>query len=836
MTQGRTLPLLGPAIFLYLVVESFSRAEGRLDRVEALVWGVGFLAALLPLVLQRFEHWEELHGARRFSTMSTLLGIALLSIARSDTLSPTLEVVAALSWPPVGALALDLTFDTPDRPPTLQRLRPLRWLGYTLALVSMGLALLSVLPAPNVGQQPWVVPASLARAVPAYLLVILPGAFALRTARRHLGSTPESLASNGWALLGLAAAIALGGSAVLARWASAVDDSVARVLLALGSAGLVIGHAAMLDARRPVRAAAAARQIVATASTFALLLGGAWSFADEVPREPTSFAAATGLFLLSAAILHRVAGRVVYFLLAPDRGRLLDAIHAAERNLRAARSLDELGVAVLRHLARAARSVEAEPLLQTIAPARQIRLDAAGLPRIESRSMAAALLQRLSEKPGDILVAAPLKPLVVRRPDLRPLIDALEAHDALCAVPISEDGDLEGALMIPRGKRASPLTLEELAALERLASQLIGALAVHQTAARAHQRATASQMESERHLERIEELEDEIARSQAEARVSDAGRVEERYAAPLVAYSESMRKVAAQAEQVSRLDAPVWITAEPGSDVESLAYEIHRSGPRAGAPFVVADCSAVRGRQTSAYLFGDEDDARVGWLRLARTGTLVLLELPALDLETQAQLAEAIATRSARGVNSASTYSLDARVIVHSRVEPEELLENGALDADLARRLETFRLRLPPLRERPEDLHSLVLLALDRSCRSLGREVLGIEDSAFARLRGHDWPFNLDELQRTIDHAARQASSPRVREADLPALASTFEDIELGTWAIMEQRMLQAALERSQGNKSEAARLLGLKRTTFLDKLKRAGMDDTPGVRNQPAP
>jgi two-component system response regulator HydG len=201
-----------------------------------------------------------------------------------------------------------------------------------------------------------------------------------------------------------------------------------------------------------------------------------------------------------------------------------------------------------------------------------------------------------------------------------------------------------------------------------------------------------------------------------------------------------------------------------------------------------------------------------------------------MSLSAQAALTEAFASRAARSEGGRSAYAVDVRVLVHSRVEVRALVEAGTFDPELARRIEPLRLEIPSLRDRREDLPSLVLLALDRACRTLGREVMGIEEHALARLLSYAWPGNLRELQTVIDRAVLTAQPPRVQTEDLSmpveAPEPPSEDPLDGTWIELEQRILRAALEKAAGNKSEAARLLGLKRTTFLDKLRRAGLED----------
>jgi two-component system response regulator HydG len=198
---------------------------------------------------------------------------------------------------------------------------------------------------------------------------------------------------------------------------------------------------------------------------------------------------------------------------------------------------------------------------------------------------------------------------------------------------------------------------------------------------------------------------------------------------------------------------------------------------------------------------------------------LVLRDLPALARDAQQVLSGALAARR-------------TRVIATARSAPDALCEQGALELELRGRFRAA-LRVPPLRERPEDLPSLLLLALDRSARVLGKPAVGIEPDAQARLLAHDWPGNCDELDAVIERAVARCAGPRVTVQDLPPLgaapktaaaASTGHPLD-GTLERVERRVLRRALERAGGNKSEAARLLGVPRTTLLDKLRRNGLE-----------
>jgi DNA-binding NtrC family response regulator len=827
--EGRTLPLLGPAVVLYLAVELLS-ASRTLDAAAIVLATMAMLASLLPMVLSRAEETE---GARRLSFIATAVAVGLVGIAQPDVLSLPLELAVAIAWPPVGSFVVDLALDTPDRPPGLARARALKTASHVIAGAMVVLGIVLALPPIELGGGTILMPASLAPIAPTMVVLMLGVAFGVRVARRQLGSTPEALASNGWALLGTAFAVvaSVAGLAAIASGAYDPGDSVVRGLACGAAVAVVLGHYAMLDSKRPIHAARAARRVVAAALAIGALAAGIALFAHRLPGDAIALGVLAAAFLASGAVAYRAASWAVDRVVAPDGGRLLRAIEEIESAIVGARTLEELGAAVLIPLRVAARTHEARPLIQTLSPARQVVVDGAGLPKAEAREMSAAIVGRLTERPGDVVVLAPLVSLVVRRPHLRPLVEALEQLEALCVVPVAAAGDLEGALVVPRGRRRAPVTLEEIAALERLASRLVGPLAMQQAEARAQERAGKAIVAGERLEEKIDALEDEIERLAREAKILKAGKAADRLAAPAIAYSASMRALAARVSEVGPALAPVQIVAEGGIVVDSIGHLVHAASPMREGPIVIADCASVRPERTAAALFGDEgaDGSHPGWLHLAAGGTLVLVDAPALALEVQASLADAIATRSARAAGGGSAYPLEARVLAHTRIDLAGLVRVGAFDADLARRLEPLKIEVPPLRDRRDDLPSLVLVALDRACRAIGCGILGIDDAAMARLHEYDWPGNQRELQAVIDRAVLAAKPPRVQEKDLPALPEVA-DIEKvdpldGTWTEIELRILRAALDRASGNKSEAARLLGLKRTTFLDKLRRAGFE-----------
>ena len=232
-----------------------------------------------------------------------------------------------------------------------------------------------------------------------------------------------------------------------------------------------------------------------------------------------------------------------------------------------------------------------------------------------------------------------------------------------------------------------------------------------------------------------------------------------------------------------------------------------------------------------SLLFGSDDDRQAGWFHSATGGTLLLRDLPALPKPAQARLAAALAVRDEPIEGEKEAPPIPPRILATSRAPLDELERRGAVDPGLAAQVGRYSLAIPPLRIRREDVPSLALLAIDRACRVLSCEPVGIEQAAMGALVDHDWPGDVAELELVIELAVARTSGKTITRNDLPPLAwPTAGETESlsGTYLEVERRLLGRALRRSGGNKSEAARMLGLKRTTFLDKLRRHGLEQRP--------
>jgi two-component system response regulator HydG len=811
---------------LYLVADLASRSETGLAAPGYVVAAVAVVCALAPFTIRADL---AIAGRRRVSALAAATGIALTAAVAPGRMSPLVDTFAALAAVVAGALVVDLAWSVPDAPRNWGR-RTHRLALVAAAAVTGVLAIVAMLPPWYLGGQLVLLPARL-RAGPAlFALAALVVALALRLLRRRLGSSPGVLAANAWALMGLVPAAIAGLGAWLLAPLPPGEAGWSWALGGFAAFATVAGHVGLVDLRRRREAGTAAPRIVAAlVSVFAVGVAGALG-SERLPRSPVVVGLVAGLLPLAGLALYRALLPGLRLALAPYRGRLIEAAEHAIRAAGTAASLEDAARAVLPRLRQASREGSAVPRLYSIDPAREVCIDASGEPLVRDRALPDALAEWLSARPGEIIVRPALEQHVVRRPELRRVVEVLVSLDALCVVPLSVRGELEGALVVPRGDRQTAPTLDELGLLERLGDQLAAVVSLLSSQVRAQRRAASQERGRLRAEERIEGLEEELEKLRADARVLRAGRSASRVEAPQIAYSSAMRAFEARLEDTAPLGAPVLMLAEGGSPVDQIARRMHERSGREDGPFVVVDAASVRPEDAAKALVGEGGGpSHPGWLRLASGGTLVLADVPALGVEGQRVLAESLATREARPVGGHTVYPIDVRVVATSRVPLSSLAAAGAFDEELAERLGKLSLTVPPLRERREDIPSLVLLGLDRACRIFGRNPVGIAPGALDRLVAYDWPGNLRELQHVLDRAMAACAGQQIGEEQLPSLgvaevAAPAGDALDQSYAELERAALVRALDRAGGNKSEAARLLELKRTTFLDKLKRHGL------------
>ncbi|HET7825606.1 MAG TPA: sigma-54 dependent transcriptional regulator [Anaeromyxobacter sp.] len=305
----------------------------------------------------------------------------------------------------------------------------------------------------------------------------------------------------------------------------------------------------------------------------------------------------------------------------------------------------------------------------------------------------------------------------------------------------------------------------------------------------------------------------------------------------MVFASEAMRRLAVLVARVAPRDVNVLVTGESGTGKERVAEAIVAASARAEKPFVRFNCAALTPELAEAELFGHArgaftgaDRARPGLFGEADGGTILLDEVGELAAPAQAKLLRVLQEGEVRAVGEERTRKVDVRVVASTHRDLAEEVRAGRFREDLFYRLNVVQLRLPPLRERPEDVKVLARHFLDRYAVRFGVPSLRVPDALLDRLAAHPWPGNVRELENAIE--ALVALSPP-EGLDLSLLPGAGAPTRAGEPLPLRERVqayergiVVDALRAARGNRSEAARRLGISRVTLHDKLRRWGLGD----------
>jgi len=335
--------------------------------------------------------------------------------------------------------------------------------------------------------------------------------------------------------------------------------------------------------------------------------------------------------------------------------------------------------------------------------------------------------------------------------------------------------------------------------------------------------------------------------------------LEERYRFEgIIGKSRPMTRLFQLLETVAPTNSTILITGETGTGKEVVARAIHHNGPRRMHRFVALNCSAIPETLLEAELFGHVRGAftgasgnRQGRLEQAHKGTLFLDEVGTMSPALQMKLLRVLQEREFERVGDSHTTKVDVRVIAATNSDLGRMVAEGSFREDLFYRLNVIPVHLPPLRDRKDDIPLLVrhfldkvvaqaVAAQDSTMRSAPRLQLSVSQEAMRRLMAYHWPGNVRQLENAIERAvAFAANRPQIDIGDLPpeiqearetavsvALATGVslpeEGMDLDAFISgIERDLIRRSLERTNGNKGQAARLLGLKRTTLVEKLKR---------------
>src|SRR5256712_9243748 len=307
----------------------------------------------------------------------------------------------------------------------------------------------------------------------------------------------------------------------------------------------------------------------------------------------------------------------------------------------------------------------------------------------------------------------------------------------------------------------------------------------------------------------------------------------------LVGSSQAFVHALEAARRGAPTDLTVLIEGESGTGKELLAQAIHRGSARKGGPLVAVNCAAIPEGLLESELFGHERGAftgairtRVGRFELARGGTLFLDEIGDMPLGMQAKILRAIEERKIERVGGNRPIDVDVRIIAATNQTLGRLVEEGRFRADLFYRLHGIQLRLPPLRERLDDLPELINTFLDRARHNLSRTTATLSDEALQCLWVHAWPGNVRELKHVLEGAVL-LSDGVIRPEHLPPAVRTVGVKELATASArsldetiddVERQMILAALGRAGGVQVRAARLLGITEQSLWDRIKKHGI------------
>ena len=317
----------------------------------------------------------------------------------------------------------------------------------------------------------------------------------------------------------------------------------------------------------------------------------------------------------------------------------------------------------------------------------------------------------------------------------------------------------------------------------------------------------------------------------------------------LIGKSPALAQTIDRIEQVSPTRATVLIEGESGTGKEVVAHTIHQLSGRPASKFVIVHCAALSAQLLESELFGHEKGAftgaaqrRLGRFEQADGGTIFLDEIGEIDAATQVKLLRVLSERTIERVGSNTPVKVDVRVIAATNKNLRTLVEKGDFREDLFFRLNVIKIDMPPLRERGEDVILLAAAFLQEFAKENQKAVQHLSDESLRLLRGYRWPGNVRELRTVIEHGVVMCNGTEIGVDHLPQFLHMAPHIELtkslfatkesqkGLASMddlnlnaLEQRVIQQALTRADGNRTEAAELLGISRRTLQRKLKEYG-------------
>jgi len=316
----------------------------------------------------------------------------------------------------------------------------------------------------------------------------------------------------------------------------------------------------------------------------------------------------------------------------------------------------------------------------------------------------------------------------------------------------------------------------------------------------------------------------------------------------IIGNSHAMQQVFSRMERIVQTDSTILILGESGTGKELVARAIHYNGPRRDKPFIAINCGAIPAELLESELFGHVRGSftgavsdKPGKFETANYGTIFLDEIGTMPIHLQMKLLRVLQEQEVERVGATVRTKLNVRVISATNADLETEVEKGRFREDLFYRLNVIPILIPPLRQRREDIPLLARSFLQRTCKEMNRPIMSLSTEAMRALENYDWPGNVREMENLIERSVALTDgdiidladlpekirkdapppgavpSPRVTEAgiDMPALVGEIE-----------RKMIRESLLLSGGVKARAAALLGINRTTLVEKIKRLGIKD----------
>ena len=389
--------------------------------------------------------------------------------------------------------------------------------------------------------------------------------------------------------------------------------------------------------------------------------------------------------------------------------------------------------------------------------------------------------------------------------------------ESLILAPVQDDeGRLRGLIHLTTTSQQTPFSSDDLEYVVAVAQILAESLrSIH------HQQDLTQSLHRSR--KKVELLEQQIGEK-----------------VRIIGQSTALSNMVEKIKLVAPTTATVLVSGESGVGKELVANAIHHASPRRDGPLVCLNCAALSPMLLESELFGHEQGAftgatgrKTGKFEAADSGTLMLDEIGEMNAEIQAKFLRVLEGHAFERVGGNESIQVDVRVVAATNRDLQTMVSEGKFRQDLYYRLNVVEIIVPPLRDRPEDVMLLADFFLDRFCQETGRKIQGFTDAARDALVQYTWPGNIRELKNVIERSVVLNTRERIDQPDLllPAITSSQSLAQglavpptadaLPTLAELERSHVERVLRHTEGNKSQAAKILGIERSTLDRKQKR---------------